>query len=613
MTSSFMKHVMEDEIKSVEKLQNFPEKQIDFQQRNTFFEMLIKSLPGIFYVIDDHLNLYMWNKNAEIVTGYTYDDISRTGIYEIFEPEYLPLVKEAIEKAFNHGEGSVEAVIRTKEGCLTPYLFTGVSAGIESVPYLLGIGIDISKRKQAEDSLRESETLYRIFAQWMTEGVALLYSSQILFANKAFALILGCEEPNQLLGEDIMNYIHNDFEMYFKELISSVEEGQSTERYFQARWLKGHKEEIWVEGRGVFIRWKGNPAVLMTTRDITEAKLKEISMQEEAAHLRRENITLRSSIIKDRYRLGNIIGKSPSMQEVYELILNSSATNANVIIYGESGTGKELVAQAIHEMSNRSSKPFVPVNCAAIPENLIESEFFGYKKGAFTGALSDKPGYLDMADGGTLFLDEVGEVGINIQAKLLRAIEGGGYSPVGGSCAKFSDFRIIAATNKNLMDLSKRGLFREDFFYRIHIIPITLPPLRNRKEDIPLLLERFLRMYSPGKMIPSFPGNMIDALINYDWPGNVRELQNVVQRYLSVGTIDFLTLTGKQQAGPHAVVPTKDDQLSTFDLQEHTGNLEKTIIMEVLNKYHWNKSKSAEALNISRKTLSRKMKRLGLS
>ena len=147
----------------------------------------------------------------------------------------------------------------------------------------------------------------------------------------------------------------------------------------------------------------------------------------------------------------------------------------------------------------------------------------------------------------------------------------------------------------------------------IHIIPITLPPLRNRKEDIPLLLERFLRMYSQGKMIPSLPGNMIDALINYDWPGNVRELQNVVQRYLSVGTIDFLTLTGKQQAGPHTLIPGKDDQLSTFDLQEHTGNLEKTIIMEVLNKYHWNKSKSAQALNISRKTLSRKMKRLGLS
>ncbi len=609
MASWSIKRTSEDEIKSADRLQNIDEEQIDFQQRNTFFEMLIKSLPGIFYVIDDKFNLLMWNKNAERVTGYTYEDIEQRGIFDVFDSSELPMVKEVIDHAFREGEGSVEAVIHAKDGHEIPCLFTGVSAEIDDTLYLLGIGLDISKRKEAEAGLRESETLYRIFAQWMTEGVALLHGSRILFANKAFAAMLGHVDPNGLLDREIMDFIHSDFEIYFHDLITSVEEGQSSERYFQARWVNSRKEEIWVEGRGIFIRWKTSPAVLMTVRDITEAKLKEITMQEEAAYLRRENITLRTSIIKDRYRLGNIIGKSPAMQEVYELILNSSATNASVIVYGESGTGKELVAQAIHEMSTRAAKPFIPVNCAAIPETLIESEFFGYKKGAFTGAVCDKPGYLDMADGGTLFLDEVGEVALTIQAKLLRAIEGRGYSPVGGSAVRIADLRIIAATNKNLLDLSKRGLFREDFFYRIHIIPIMLPPLRKRKEDIPLLVERFLRIYSPVKRIPSLPGHLMEALINYDWPGNVRELQNVIQRYLSVGRMDFLA---PLQDDARTLSGPSEKCIGSFNLQEHTGNLEKTIIMDALNKHHWNKSRAADALKISRKTLFRKLKRFGL-
>ncbi|HOO47095.1 MAG TPA: sigma 54-interacting transcriptional regulator, partial [Deltaproteobacteria bacterium] len=580
--------VAENEIKSTDKLMQLSAQHVDFEQKNTFLEKLIKSLPGIFYVIDAKLKLHMWNRNAEKVTGYTYEDIEKTGVSEIFLEEYLPCVKDSIEKAFREGNGSVEAVINTKEGCLIPYLFTGVSAQIGDTPYLLGIGIDISQRKQAEDNLRDSETLYRIFAQWMTEGVALMHGSRILFANKAFASILGHEEPNRLLGLDIMEYIHTDFEIYFKDLINSIEDGQSKERYFQARWIRESGEEIWVEGRGIFLSWKGNPALLMTIRDITGIKLKEITMQEEAAFLRKENITLRTSIIKDRYRLGGIIGKSPAMQEVYEMILNSAATNANVIIYGESGTGKELVAQAIHEMSSRSGNNFVPVNCAAIPENLIESEFFGYKKGAFTGAASDKPGFLDLADQGTLFLDEVGEISPNIQAKLLRAIEGGGYTPVGCNKVKHSDFRIIAATNKNLLELARRGLFREDFFYRIHIIPINLPPLRKRREDVPLLVERFLRIYSPVKKIPSLPGHLCEALISYDWPGNVRELQNVIQRYLSTGRIDFIAPAKHEQTISHAGKPVREDSSEPFNLQEHTVHLEKSIIMEALNKYHWN-------------------------
>lgn len=581
-------------------------------RRSTFFEMLIRSLPGLFYVFDDKFKVHMWNKNVEQVTGYMAEEIPQHSLFELFDGEDLKHIQGTIQDVFRTGQGVAEAILITKDGRRIPYFFTGISAVIEGTPYLLGMGLDISVLKGAEAALLESEALYRTFAARMTEGVTLIHGDKFVFVNKAFASMLGFSDPNEILGQDVMGFVSKEFEMYFRDLFESLVQGMSKERFYQARWIRDKKQEIWVEGRGNLIQFKGNPTVLLTARDITETKLKEISMQEEAAYLRRENVTLRSSI-KDRYRFGDIVGKSSAIQEVYELILNSAATNANVIIYGESGTGKELVAKAIHQLSSRSSSSFVPVNCAAIPDNLIESEFFGYKKGAFTGAVSDKHGYLDMADGGTLFLDEVGELSLNLQAKLLRAIEGGGYSPVGGTVTRHSDFRVIAATNKNLLEYTKKGLMREDFFYRIHIIPIEIPPLRQRKEDIPLLVEHFMRIYSPGKRLPSVSGHVLEALQNYDWPGNVRELQNVIQRYLTVKRIDFLTPASNEthdvmdHARPH-LDPDKKD----LRLHDYTENIEKAVIADALNQHRWNKSRTAQALMISRKTLQRKMKRLGL-
>ena len=290
------------------------------------------------------------------------------------------------------------------------------------------------------------------------------------------------------------------------------------------------------------------------------------------------------------------------MQEVYEFILQAATTQAHVIIYGESGTGKELVAKAIHETGDRGRKSFVTVHCGAIPEMLMESEFFGYKKGAFTGANVDKRGYLDEADGGTLFLDEVGEVGLNMQVKLLRTIAGDGYTPVGSSAIRQADVRIIAATNRNLRDMVKRGIMREDFFYRIHILPIYLPPLRERKDDLPLLVDHFLNLYD--KSHPPLPGNIMEALLNYEWPGNIRELQNVLHRYLTLKRLDF--------AGGPAVQPIHD---STVRMQEYPvikDISEKDHILKILSEHNWRRDKAAEALGVNRKTLFRKMKKFGL-
>jgi transcriptional regulator with PAS, ATPase and Fis domain len=302
------------------------------------------------------------------------------------------------------------------------------------------------------------------------------------------------------------------------------------------------------------------------------------------------------------------------MQEVYELILNAAATNANVIVYGDSGTGKELVARAIHEMSNRSEREFVPVNCAAIPENLLESEFFGHKKGAFTGAHANKQGYLDLADGGTLFLDEVGELGLSLQAKMLRAIEGGGYSPVGSSVNKISDFRIIAATNRNLLEqVRKRGI-REDFFYRIHVIPINVPPLRDRKEDIPLLMEHFLKLYSENGDPPPVPGQVLEALMSYDWPGNVRELQNAIQRYIAVKRLEFIPSSSSAPNPPEVSESSKGLETErNVRLTQNVEEAERASIRKALELCKGRKGMAAKALGISRKTLFRKMKRLDMT
>ena len=292
------------------------------------------------------------------------------------------------------------------------------------------------------------------------------------------------------------------------------------------------------------------------------------------------------------------------MQAVYESILNAARVTANIIVTGESGTGKELVAKEIHDRSERCSNEFVTVNCAAIPEHLLESEFFGHKKGAFTGASSNRIGYLEQADGGTLFLDEVAELNINLQAKLLRAIDGGGFTPVGENRAKNSNFRIIAATHRNLEECVENGTMRRDFYYRIHIVPITLPALRERREDITLLVEHFLSIYELEDDIQPITGMMMDALVNYHWPGNVRELRNSIQRYIAEKSFDFILSESKEALSiPGETMVIRRD----LPLRKQVQDLEVAIIKDHLTRFKGNRSKTAESLGITRKTLFRKM------
>jgi len=326
-----------------------------------------------------------------------------------------------------------------------------------------------------------------------------------------------------------------------------------------------------------------------------------------------ENKALRQRLL-DKYSFDNIIGKSPAMEEVFSIIRMVSQSNANTLIIGESGTGKELVARAIHFGSERKDFPFVPVDCAAIPEGLLENEIFGHEKGAYTGAYEKRIGQIEQAHRGTLFLDEVGELGLNLQKKLLRVLQEREFQRLGGKERVKVDIRVIAATNRNLEEDVREGRFREDLFYRLNVVSIPLPPLRERRDDIPLLAEYFLRKHNQEnkKDIRSFDPEVMKIFMNYEWPGNVRELENVIERAVVLCNLDRIVIDNI----PSNIINSSGFKKDTIGLPLEGLNLleiEKRVIQKALDNAHWNQTKASALLGISRKQLRTKMKNLGLT
>ncbi len=317
-----------------------------------------------------------------------------------------------------------------------------------------------------------------------------------------------------------------------------------------------------------------------------------------------ENISLKEEL-KGRYQFSNIVGKSEKMQKVYELIQKVANGKSTVLITGESGTGKELAARAIHHNSDRKAQPFVSISCGAIPETLLESELFGHQKGAFTSANSDKKGLFEVADGGTFFLDEVSEAPLSIQAKLLRVLQEKEFKRVGGVKDIKADVRVIAATNKNLRELIAEGKFREDLYYRLNVIPIELPSLRERKEDIPLLVNHFIGKYNVinKKDIKGIHPKAMETVERYKWGGNVRELENVIERAVTLETGNVIqpdTLPDEIRSFAEGSPKISADIPSEgLNLENYINEIEKGIIINALKKTGWVKKKAAELLNLS--------------
>lgn len=331
----------------------------------------------------------------------------------------------------------------------------------------------------------------------------------------------------------------------------------------------------------------------------------------EHASLRRENRELKKQI--GQMRETRIIGDSPDMRAVVKLIEQVGPSEANVLILGESGTGKELVAQMLHEHSHRKNGPLVKVNCAALPENLLESELFGYVKGAFTGAAQDKPGRFQLAEGGTLFLDEIGELPLTLQAKILRALQERVVEPLGGIAPVSVDVRFIAATNRRLPDMIEKGTFREDLYYRLNVLEIRIPPLRERLEDIPLLADYLLRKLGQknSKPLRSVSREFLDALMRHEWKGNVRELENVLERSLILCRDDILDV---RDLPDHLRAPAESAASSSSALKESPLEAaERNALEDTLRKCGGHRERTAKALGISRRTLQYRLKKYGLT
>ncbi len=315
----------------------------------------------------------------------------------------------------------------------------------------------------------------------------------------------------------------------------------------------------------------------------------------------------------------NLVSHSPKMLKIFNLIKQVGATKTNVLISGESGTGKELVARAIHQISPRNGKPFVTINCSAIPENLMESELFGYVKGAFTGAVTNKKGLFETAHGGTVFLDEIGDLSPLLQVKLLRVIQEREFIPVGDTQTVSVDVRLISATNKDLEQEIIQGRFREDFFYRLNVVHIHLPPLRERREDIPLLAQYFLEKYSRelGKDIRSISSYALDVLMKYNFPGNVRELENIIERSVALENSnivlpDSLVLSEHKREGRKTELPSFHLTSAGMDLEKELSELEKELLQQSLQLSNGVIKKAAELLNLSFRSMRWKIKKYGL-
>jgi len=321
-------------------------------------------------------------------------------------------------------------------------------------------------------------------------------------------------------------------------------------------------------------------------------------------HLRRE--------LTAHFQIGDIISQSHAMKKLFEMLPQLAESDSSVLLQGETGTGKELTARAIHNLSPRKNKPFIAINCGALPDNLLESELFGYKTGAFTGAIKDKPGRFTLAEGGTLFLDEIGAVSPALQIRLLRVLQEKSYEPLGGTKTIHANVRIIAATNQDLSALVKKNIFRQDLFYRINVVKIELPPLRHRKEDIPLLIDHFIQRFNQiqGKLVTGINQHAISLLLSHDYPGNIRELENIIEYAFVIcheGEILPIHL-------PDEFVIDKPSFLnSNKTMAETMRTVETQTILDILKRNNYNRLETAREMGIHKSTLFRKLKVLGIT
>ncbi len=451
----------------------------------------------------------------------------------------------------------------------------------EEVLARIQLHLNLSKLRQ---ELQHERDRFRALAQATSEGIVIHDRGMIAEVNPAAESISGYPRE-ELMGRNIS-------ELFAKEFCRTLAETNGN-KPCEVRGIRKDGNVSVLEIRTGTVRYQDQSLKMLAIRDITRKKF-----------LEHENFTLRKSLSRSE-RLGEMIGKSAVMKKVYENLALAAASDETVVICGETGTGKELAARTVFQMSANYTKAFVAVNCAAVLDSLFESQFFGYCKGAFTGAVRDMPGFLDQSQGGVLFLDEIAELKPEMQAKLLRVLQDRDYTPVGGVVSRVADVRIIAASNKDLRKMVHEGKMREDFFHRLNVITVEIPPLRSRKEDIPLLIEQFLTIN--GSTLRIIPDQAIARFQQYNWPGNVRELFNVLRRFLATGETDIGGYPTAARSELSEINPVQDH----LTLSRAVEEFERRYIARVISQCQGQKKQAADILGVDRKTLYNKLNKYG--
>ncbi|MHB1350411.1 MAG: PAS domain S-box protein [Desulfobulbus sp.] len=596
----------------------------DLQEHKQFavwFRSIFKALPLGVVFTDHDRRIIMVNPAMEKIFGYTEAElIGRESeiLYPSWEEfERMGRVRRGLQTEDN--PEPLQVTYRRKNGASFPGEVVGAAMKDDQGRTIgfLGLLQDISARVIRDEKIRQTELLYRAISDftydweyWRHPDGPFLYVSPSCERITGYPPRAFLENPN-LVHEIVLPEDREIWERHYRESEAKAApqeiQFRIVHRDGSVRWIEHACQPAAVEGEKLVGFRASNRDI--TRRKETEEELRralvEISglekkLEEESAYLREE--------INLEHNFRNIIGQSNALQYVLFKVEQIAATDTLALILGETGTGKELVARAIHNASRRAKRPLVKVNCAALPANLIESELFGYERGAFTGADKRHAGRFEVADGTTLFLDEIGELPLELQGKLLRVLQEGEFERLGSSRTIKVDVRVIAATNRDLEEDVRLGRFRRDLWFRLNVFPLTVPPLRDRVEDIPLLVDHFVALFARkhGKTVPTVSVAVMTALKRYSWPGNVRELENVIERAVISTT------------GPRLRLP---DGLKINGPEENSHQLkplsamERDYILKVLEKTGWKvsgKNSAAEILDIDRSTLRARMKKLGI-
>ncbi len=595
------------------------------------FRETAELLPGIICETDLSLRLTYVNKKGLETFGYSPDEYA-DGIYIdklILEQDRRRAAKDIANVLRGDFGNPAEYRLRRKDGSQINLLInTAPILKNEENTGLRYCAIDISDRIRAERKLKETEERFRRIFQQSPIGIALCRSNgAVSQMNKSFMRMFGRPDGSDGSGTNVFRImeIPDEKKRTLDEGSDIRHEGWCDPASLQDN-ERNHAPETCNNSCRRFFEWRltlfgdlfdREKTYLIQVQDITERRIAQ-----EAAIQKAKDAVLKAEALVDGLRkellqqatFHTMVSRSPEMERIFGILPEIARSSAAVLILGESGTGKELVARCIHELSDRGEKPFIAINCGALPDALLESELFGYKAGAFTDAKKDKPGKFALVKGGTLFLDEIGDISPAMQVKLLRVLQEKTFEPLGSTVSETADVRVVAATNRLLPEMVKSGKFREDLFYRINVLTIQLPPLRTRRCDIPLLCNHFISLFNIryGKEIRGISSEALNRLLVYEFPGNIRELENIIEH-------SFVFCKGTEILIEHLpgelyqVCPKSDNAAVRLPAIRSFQDLEKMFIEQVLMETNGNRLKAAQKLGIDKSTLFRKMKKLGVA